>query len=595
MVSEMILRAIALLNGLIVLSISSLYGLEDFRPMVQQAVNEGKTKITIPAGSYRLAPVGAEKCIWTLRGAKNLHIEAKGVTFVATKLTRALELRDCSQVAIHGLTIDYDPLPFTQGTVTAIDPENHWIDVQLHAGYPHEAYARIDLLDPNTRHRKRDMPFLWGTTAELRDDGIVRVKLKNIGASAELGDLASLSTGAENDGIPHAMTIENCVGISLDNVTIHSAPGMGMLECDGDGKSSYRNCRIVPGPKPVGAMEDRLLSSSWDAMQTKTVRHGPLVENCTISHAGDDSWSVQSSDFLVVATEGNSAVLAFRDAGTAGPQIGDRLTKSLIDKNVIIVTSKNVALKQPNISEEAERKLTQAPAYSAWSCSQKAISITVEGDFPYAVGTALYCPDRQANGFTFRNNRITSPGRILIKASDGTIENNQIIGAHAGVTICPEIPDSGAFGIENIMIRGNTFRGTGYYCPSWWNTQAGCISITASAPNKSFQAAGAMSNIRIENNRFEDINGAAIVASSTQGLHIRNNTFAACMTSKPNESGGSYGIDGHALIWLSNTKDIHIHQNRVLRPGSFQKEILAGKNIDETERTTGIHGVLLEK
>lgn len=590
----MTLRVIALLCGLIFLSSSSIYGLEDFRPMVQQAVNEGKTQITIPAGSYRLAPVGNEKCVWTLRGAKNLRIDAQGVTMVATKLTRALELRDCSQVEIHGLSIDYDPLPFTQGTITEIDPENHWIDIKLHAGYPRKAYARIDLIDPTTRMRKRGMPFLWGTTAELGGEDIVRVSLKNIGVNAARGDLASLSTGADNGGIPHAMTIETCARILLENFTIHSAPGMGILECDGEGKSSYRKCRIVPGPRPVGASEDRLLSSSWDAMQTKTVRDGPLVEHCEISHAGDDSWSVQSSDFLVVAKKGNSAVLACRDGGTTGPQVGDRLTKSLRDKKVIVLTRNDVTLKQPHISKEVEKQLAQAPAYSSWSCSQKAIAITVEGEFPYDIGEAVYCPDRQANGFIFRANKITSPGRILIKASNGLIENNECISSHAGVTICPELPDTGAFGIENVLIRGNTFRGTGYYCPSWWNTQAGCISITASAPEKTFQAAGAMANIRIENNRFEDINGAVIVASSTQGLHIRDNTFDACMTSKPNESGGSYGIDGHALIWLSNTKDIHIQNNRVIRPGSFQKEILTGKQIDGKDLTAGHNGLLLE-
>ena len=45
------------------------------------------------------------------------------------------------------------------------------------------------------------------------------------------------------------------------------------------------------------------------------MRKGPLLEKCEIRDAGDDSWSVQSSDFLVVAKNGPTAVIAFREPG----------------------------------------------------------------------------------------------------------------------------------------------------------------------------------------------------------------------------------------------------------------------------------------
>ena len=288
-------------------------------------------------------------------------------------------MQDCRGVTLRGLTVDYDPMPFTQGTIAAVAEDKGWIDVKLHAGYPRKPYSRIDVVDPATRFRKRGMPFLWGTKSEMRGDDVVRVSLKDIGKTAVPGDLASLSTGQAADGIPHAMAIENCSAVILQGVTIHSAPGMGILECDGEGGSSLLGCRVVPGPKPAGATEARLLSSSWDAIQSKTMRKGPRMENCEIRDAGDDSWSVQSSDFLVVAKSGPTAVIAFRDEYCQGPLSGDRLARTLDSPQAVIVTRKRAELRPPFVTEEVEKRLKEAPQWTKWHVSRKAIEITVSG------------------------------------------------------------------------------------------------------------------------------------------------------------------------------------------------------------------------
>lgn len=551
----------------------------DFRPLVAEALKHGQKNIVIPPGTYRLPPFDGEKAVWTVRAARDVRIIADGVKLISTKLTRAVEISNCAHVSLHGLTVDYDPLPFTQGKVIAAADDKSWIDVKLDVGYPREPYSRIDVVDPATRFRKRGMPFLWGTKAEMHGEDIVRISLKDIGRTAVVGDLASLSTGPSAGGIPHAVSIENCAAVTLDNVTVHSAPGMGIIECDGEGGSILRGCKVIPGPKPAGATEERLLSSSWDAIQSKTIKKGPLVENCEIRDAGDDSWSVQSSDFLVVAKNGSTAVLAFRDEYCHGPIAGDRLARMTDSPGVTIVTRNPAKLQPPFITEETDRKLKEAKPWTEWSVSKKAIEITVNGGFPYQIGESVYCPDRQGAGFVFRNNKLHSPGRILIKAGDGLVENNMITDGHAGVTVCPETTGNGAFGISNLTIRNNRFSGTGYFCPSWWNTQAGCISITASGPGKTLRPAGAFKNIVIENNRFEDINGASIVVTSTDGLMLKNNIFHRVMTSQPNDSGGSYGINGKSLVWLVTSRGVSATGNRISEAGGFLDQTVEGKDM----------------
>lgn len=166
----------------------------DFRPLVRAALQRGEKRITIAPGTYRLAPEAGQSVVWTLQKLRDVEIIADNVTLICTKLTRALEIRACQNLTLQGLTIDYDPLPFTQGTIIAAAPDQSWIDIQIHAGYPRQAYSRIDIVDPKTRFRKRGMPFLWGTKAEMSAPDVVRITLPNIAEAAAIGDLASLST-----------------------------------------------------------------------------------------------------------------------------------------------------------------------------------------------------------------------------------------------------------------------------------------------------------------------------------------------------------------------------------------------------------------
>ncbi len=429
----------------------------DLQALVDGAVKRGDAQVVIPPGTYRLGP-GEENGGLTIHDARNLIIVADGVTLLNTVLSRTITFGHCQNVTLRGLTVDYDPLPFTQGAVTKIAPDFSSIDVELDDGYPRQPYDRIDLCDPQTRHRKRGMPFLWNIRCAMVDERTVRVTLPGIGKAARIGDLASLSTGPASGKPPHAICVENCAGMTFDSVAVFSAPGFGIIESDGEGGMTYRHCRVVPGPKPPGATQERLLSTSWDALQTKLTRRGPLVEDCEIRSAGDDSWSVQSSDYVIVAVNGPKAVLVYRDPYTSGLEPGNRLARSLDSVKPAIVALKPVNLAHADLSAEIRAKLKSRSEF--WSLSGRAEEITVAGAFPFTAGESVFCPDRQCNGFVFRNNRVQSPGRLLVKGGDGVIEDNEIKDCHAGVTVCPELPGEAASGMANLVIRHNRFSGT---------------------------------------------------------------------------------------------------------------------------------------
>lgn len=553
------------LAGLLWLAAAA-FAAEDFRPRVQAALQRGDKRIVIPPGNYRLTPKGGGGELWALRGVKNVEIVAEGVTLTGTRLMRAISIQQCSGVTIRGLTVDYDPLPFTQGQVTAVAPEGNSIDVTIHAGYPRRPYSRIDVVDPKTRHRKKGMPFLWGAKAEMVAENVVRVKLVGIGKTAKTGDLVSLST-AQETGAPHAIAIDQCERLLFENVTVHSAPGMGILEADGEGGSVFRKCRVVPGVTPASATEARLLSSSWDAMQSKTVRQGPLVEDCEISDAGDDSWSVQSSDFLVLKNEGGLLTLASRDEYTAGVQAGDRLRTGVDGPEWRIVTRRIVSRQKADLAPKVLDKLAGAKPWDLWKVAPECIAVLLDHPAQLKPGDSVYSPDRMGNGFIFRNNRIHSAGRVLLKAG-GLVESNMLDTPHA-LVVCPEVPGMAAAGIEGLVLRGNFIRNAGGYCPALWSTQAGHISLTAGANASTLRDAPVFKNVRIEDNRIEGGAGPHLVIASAKGVIVRGNHFAKPQHDPPPDTGASYRIPNDRVVWITHCAEVQYGENAIEDPGPF--------------------------
>jgi len=542
----------------------------DLRVFVKEALARGEKRIVIPPGIYRLGLDQNPGVIWMLKGLRDVEIIADGVTLVGTQLGRALHLDQCFGVTLQGLTVDYDPIPFTQGVVAAVDPANAWIDVKIHDGYLRTPYSRVDVIDPQTRYRKKGMPFLWGSKAEMAGDDTVRVLLSGIGKTAKLGDLISLSTGQLPTAAPHAICLERCEKTTFRNVTVHSAPGMGILEVDGEGGATFTGCKIVPGARPAGATEERLLSTSWDAFQSKTIRKGPHIEDCEIREAGDDSWSVQSADFLVLKEEGSTVILASRDQFTMGVQLGDRLRTQVGGPEFTITAIRPIPQAEANLDPEIMEKTKTKDAWSHWKASPKWVEAKLDRDAGLMAGDSVYSPDRMGNGFVFKNNHIHSPGRVLIKAG-GLMEGNELDTPHA-VIVCAEVPSLAAAGIENLVIRNNIIRRSGWFCAASWSSQVGALSLTSTASASALRPTPVFKDVIIENNTFDACSGPNLVISSATNVTIQGNRFLNAQMDAANDTGASYGIPARSVVWLTECDGVRYEGNQIEGLGSFAGE-----------------------
>lgn len=556
----------------------------DPRSVIREAVAAGRRQVVIPPGEYRLAPLTGTAVVVPLRDVQNLEIIATGVTIVCTKRTRAVELLGCSHVTIRGLVIDYDPLPFTQGTVVAVGDDGRWVNVRIHAGYAVEPWSRIDVVDPKTRYRKKGMPFLWGTTADVVEPDVVRVHHKQLGSTAGIGDLASLSTAQDADGICHAVTLEHCTGgMILEDVTIHAAPGMGIVEHAGEGDTLLRRVRIVAGPRPAGATEDRLLTTSWDGILHNSVRKGPTVESCTIEHCGDDSWSVQSQDYVILARDGTTAIVAPR--GHVCPlAAGDTLRSSLEAPAFTIASLQPVGLEDAAMTPAVIERLETAAPWTPWKVNTRAMMrVSFRESPPWREGDSVYCPQRQGDGFVFRGNQTRSSGRILIKAGDGLVEDNALHMPH-GVVVCPELPAGGAAGIRGLVFRNNTIVASGFFCPAPWSPQAGALSIVC-GEGHAFRPPGIFDDILIEGNVFKGTCGVSMAITSARNVVIRGNRFVERDPAAPGDTGAAFGIDQSVVIWLAESDGVALAGNRVTGP--VPKPVTLVRKGSGVDRLTG--------
>ena len=101
----------------------------DLHSYIHSRYNTGIRDIVLPDGKVRCRGVtlGPKIKDVTIRGGKN-------TTLVCTRLGYLFFLNGCKNVTLRDFAIDYDPLAYTQGTITKIDRKNGRLYYRIHDG-----------------------------------------------------------------------------------------------------------------------------------------------------------------------------------------------------------------------------------------------------------------------------------------------------------------------------------------------------------------------------------------------------------------------------------------------------------------------------
>src|SRR5688572_9400950 len=532
------------------------------RKALYSAATDGAT-VTWAAGVYSIGDdSGAPGYVFSLnvtdpsgtdprRSRTNLTIDATGVTLVVTEPDIGVFLlRRCHGLTIKNLTIDYDPLPWNQSTITAVDLVNHTFDVTLEPGYlPFSdpafgapAFKKAALIDPVTKLLRRgtnhntmnidSATSLGGASYRLHvDQNRSNTQTLNKFLSFfQINDrfVQTIGGGITFDIADTEPTASNAVPFRLDGITCHAAAGHFMAVSTSPMFSATAQPRVVKckltKPNPDGG---RLISGCGVGLLASGNRKGLSMGKCRLEYNMDDgiSLNVHGRLFKRYPYEGSSD---YRIAEfSAGPPWRNGDTLQLFDPATGAIESVTIDTVLPEDSFTDVTVSFTAPAPGMYSDSPT--NPTIDYSF-HAYDVDMANPDYIVSGSTFGNSR--GSGAVLMwrgKFIGNTVNDSWSYGVAASnpYTMFASGPVP-----SNVIVRNNTFNTCGN--PYQYAPAVGSSAILAMGQKKP----GTTTPADYETATMCSIEGNTVNGWVTHGVHVQSaNQCSVIKGTEPDSRG----------------------------------------------------------
>lgn len=524
--------------------------LSSFIDSVYAADNLDSGLLRIDPGIYRFSPLDAANMPDSYHAAmanlSDVTIEGNGTTFLFTDPLRGgLRFVNSESLTLQNLTTDYDPLPFTQGVLTDVSPNQETMTIELDANYPslaHEMFS--EAADVWASAHNPDGSFVGG----LKVTGTPRKMFSSIDAIGGRKFRLTLRRGISKEGLKKsnrltivarnhktALTFGGVKDPRVQNVTVHSSGGSAFSfpQCD-----SPQIVDSYIGPPPESS---RQVGTDGDGIRIVNASGEPHVENCRADSLLDDNIVVQQ-------------VLCPIDS---------------------IVNDRTVELVDPLIFQAGEKHTLQAmapdgtvkgdlPSVTNVSESTTSGEEVVRIQFLSSIAEMLSEGDLLRNGenspdkFTIRGNDLRNNRGIQIRiaASNGVVEQNTLVGASRNA-IELEVDTDGIFvpkgWVTNVTVRENTIRDVGlnYFAG---DHPAGIRVHHLPKPGISTNGRPNQ-NITIADNNIQHTAGSGIEVEAAKDVNVKNNNLRDL--NNLSYPPGDYGM------LFSKVKDVSVTGNTV--------------------------------
>jgi len=543
--------------------------------MIDAAIRDGQRRVVLPAGVVRV-----EKGLLIAK-AKGLTIEGRQTTLVIGKHKgNGLHFRGCRDITLRGVAIDYDPLPFTQGTVVGSTPDGNGFEFEVHAGYPDlsEEYLirHVHIFEPNQLRWKREAPDIYARRTEAitpRRGRIVFPAKSKYLSHIRPGDrlVLNMRTGS-------TIAFNQCENMRVEGVTILAGPGCAVIVRYARGDNRYQ-FDIRPGPKPAGATQPRLMSTCADGFNYAFARRGPVLENCRFSFMGDDSVNLHGTTFGVVEVVSPTELLIGRPYG---PEPYDWLMEPGDVFRTLQPADFAIKGQSTMAALKRERDLRDRYAHKIkgfWPRmrpdSGTVYRLTLQAPLPAQAGDFLDVPSDAAphfriSGCTFSDHRARG---VRVMSSHGVIENNTIRRVkHLGISVGTEYAYWREAGwVKDVVIRNNRIEDVGEAISTCIPTNyvPGAICVFGRTEGRDSVPPFVQGNekITIENNSIRGCAVAGIYAYAAKHLIVRGNTVSHVLYGDTKTTGTERGLDVKKPIDLRRASDVTEENNHVSEIG----------------------------
>ena len=431
----------------------------------------------------------------------NLELIGQGVELIFKGWMEPISIENSKNIIVNGFTIDYERQPHSEGRVINIGSK--FFDVAFNDDYQVKSsmvMPRIMFWD-NTKNRLHKDPIYFPEKNELIEPQVLRIWSKIPQSYANSTALINHSFHFRPSILLHESS-----DIILENVTIHSQPGMGIL--------GHRSHNILMKGLRVVPRAGKKMSTNTDATHFTSCTGFIRFKNCTFEAQGDDATNVHNYYYTITGQVKDKYITRV-DAPTGThaqvldyPTVGDTL--ELVDKYTLKVKKQLFVTSVDTFPMKWETHLS----------FDKKLPANFQD---YLLINVSRLPSLHMEGCTILSHLARG---VLIKTRNVIIENSTIlettgtaihIGAEGGWHEGP--------GSANVIIRNNRI----LRCGRGAGTQNGASGIAVNVKSEKPSKSGVHKNLLFENNIIEGENAKyGIYVTGAENVTIRYNQITGC-------------------------------------------------------------------
>lgn len=484
------------------------------RDLIQKTAEAGvPARIQFAKGTYPIDGTDLSEAAIVLKDCRALVLSGEGdeTTFIIRNpRIGGVLVSGGRQVWIENINIDYDPLPYTQGTVLIVNEAGNWFDFHVETGYPllSEAWFSsapkpagcwgmvFDRDNPEPKRGASDFVYIdrWEKIGKRSWRMYSPATHKDRLADLKFGDrFAHLA----RHGKSGAVFFRECVGGGVRDVNIYASQSVaiGAIHCS---ELTVQRVSVIRKPDT-----DRLLSTNADGVHVRENIQGPLVEESKFENIADDGISIYRVPDIATTFLSD---IVFRMDKTSAVEPGDRLQ---------IIDVADGSLKGDVIAS----LVTSTPDGEYRVTTDRLLT----GISPGLQGLRVYNLSRGKSDFVVRGNTFENLRRhaLAIRASDGLIEGNDITSV-GGYAIVAANEDAWPEGMapSGIVIRNNHVRNVGL--SRWYGIErnSAAIQIMALARGEKTAKDRIVNNVLLANNVIEDPPGAGVYIGAARNVSV---------------------------------------------------------------------------
>ena len=480
-----------------------------FQSALDYCSQHPQTKLVIDKGTYYFKSTNgldANNCT-------DLLIEGSGATFIFSSTGYKFFIRNSDCVEIRNLNFDWNWAESPLASVVTVrnsNPDTHTLDLVFKdAEYCDEnvTLSAITICDHET--------YTFGAKGTTKENYLYQdpTRIKSV---QKISDNTLRVThngcldGFENNEtyiLRHYVydgTVFNLRDYSknstFDNVNIYGSSGMAYI-CEGN-SSHFQIINSFIGINP-DYKDSRCVSLTADAIHIVNTNGCFNISDCDISAMGDDAINVHDGLGYVSAVNGNTLTLI---ASAMRLEAGDILSfkNNKFENNGL--TARIVSVKDID-----------------WITKEVVVDALPES---VTAGWTAYSMECNSGNYVIRNNYFheNRARGLLLQSSNGLCENNRFYKTMAQaikvvMDIEPALWQEGT-GVDNLIIRGNTFEKCNY---SDWGS---VIEIGTNIAGRSAETA-VFTNVEITSNSFTDIPSWLMRVNNVNGFVFASNTVDA--------------------------------------------------------------------